>query len=119
MDDYWPSGKSAIWNGYSYSASKLMNYSSAHSRQKTIIIQSRQIVELLQSGKHCFCRRRVHKIKLQQIVDAHCLELKQRSSQISALNLRNWRWNHLISKQTNVKVTNMNAYLNARSVYNR
>ncbi|KAF4506091.1 hypothetical protein G6O67_006210 [Ophiocordyceps sinensis] len=64
-------------------------------RQQPLVVERAQRVQLLERRQHRVDGRRVHKVKVQQVVDAHGLEHEDRVCQVLPLNVRDRRRQHL------------------------
>ena len=61
----------AWWNGFAY-----------------LVVERSKRVELLQTGDECFRWGRIHKVKVDEVVDAQRLEHQHHACQVGALDLR-------------------------------
>lgn len=72
-----------------------VRHSPAQPREQPLVVQRPERVQLLQRGDQRLHRGRVHKVEVQQVVDAHCLQNQHRVRQIGPLYLGHRALQHL------------------------
>ena len=104
-----------------YIVSACSTYATTEPREKTIIVERRQLVEAVERREHRLGGGRVHKVEIEQIVYAHRFELKQRVRKICSLNLRHGRRQHFVAENVclRAKISHISTNRKARSVYKR
>mmetsp|Transcript_2909 Transcript_2909/g.8721 ORF Transcript_2909/g.8721 Transcript_2909/m.8721 type:complete len:305 (-) Transcript_2909:913-1827(-) len=73
-----------------------LGHAAAEAREEAFVVERRERVEALHGGDERLHRRRVHKVKVEQVVDAHRLHLQHGVAQIGALDLGHGRGQHLV-----------------------
>jgi hypothetical protein len=64
----------------------------------SFVIQGAQVIQELQGAHHGLGCRRVHKVKVNQVVDAELFELQHNSRQIGAKDFRIGLWNQVVAE---------------------
>ena len=76
----------------------LISYPPSQSGEQPVSIESRESVQLMECSDHGVERWGVHEVEVDQVVDAHRLQLQQSRRQIGTLDFRHWSRQHFISE---------------------